>query len=284
MNNLFILGAPRSGTSLFRIILNQNSNAVVPPECGFAHWLYGMYNEWSLSDSLSLGKVDTFIADLMGCRKFETWGVTAVEVRESILKNKPSNYSELVNSVYLSYKDGETLLIGDKNNYYINHLEDLMSIHKDPLLVHIVRDGRDVACSYKAIERLVTNSKFKPVLPSAIEKIAEEWKRNVENIEAYVKAHGGITVRYEDLIQDTQNELERVCLYLQLEVEKGMFEYYKNNDEPEETMAWKKKTLLPLDADNIGKYKKELTSDEVGLFEELVGETLVQFNYDAAIS
>ena len=37
MDKVFILGNPRSGTSLFRLMLNSHSMINATPECGFLH-------------------------------------------------------------------------------------------------------------------------------------------------------------------------------------------------------------------------------------------------------
>ena len=42
----FILGNPRSGTTLLRVILHSHENIIVPPECGFLTWLYKDYYDW----------------------------------------------------------------------------------------------------------------------------------------------------------------------------------------------------------------------------------------------
>jgi len=43
INPIFIIGNPRLGTSLLRVILNAHPNLVIPPECGFAMWLYPQF-------------------------------------------------------------------------------------------------------------------------------------------------------------------------------------------------------------------------------------------------
>ena len=39
----FILGNPRSGTTLLRLMLNNHPSVAVPMECGFAVWLHDSY-------------------------------------------------------------------------------------------------------------------------------------------------------------------------------------------------------------------------------------------------
>lgn len=43
---IFILGNPRSGTTLLQLMLACHPRLAVPPECGFALWLYDRYGDW----------------------------------------------------------------------------------------------------------------------------------------------------------------------------------------------------------------------------------------------
>lgn len=43
---VFIIGSPRSGTTLLRLMMNSHPRIVVPPECGFAVWWYEKYQHW----------------------------------------------------------------------------------------------------------------------------------------------------------------------------------------------------------------------------------------------
>jgi len=63
MKRTFILGNPRSGTSLLRLMLNANTHIVSPPESGFLHWWYKKYNAWSTADN-SKENIAAFVKDL----------------------------------------------------------------------------------------------------------------------------------------------------------------------------------------------------------------------------
>ena len=72
-----MIGNPRSGTSLLRLMLNNHPFISVPPECGFVVWLYEKYkNEKFVNKKL----INNFIIDLLGCKKFETWGLSKSEI------------------------------------------------------------------------------------------------------------------------------------------------------------------------------------------------------------
>ncbi|MGB0789818.1 MAG: sulfotransferase, partial [Marinirhabdus sp.] len=71
-SRVFILGNPRSGTSLLRLMLNQHSSIVAPPESGFSLWWLHKYGNWCKADNAPQ-KINGFIDDVLSSRKIETW-------------------------------------------------------------------------------------------------------------------------------------------------------------------------------------------------------------------
>ena len=51
MSFCYILGNPRSGTSLFRLMLNAHPEMVAPPECGFIQWNHDLFKAADFKDS-----------------------------------------------------------------------------------------------------------------------------------------------------------------------------------------------------------------------------------------
>lgn len=279
----FILGNPRSGTSLLRIMLDCHSNIVVPPECGFIEWLFEKYGDWDSS------QVNDFISDLMETKKFKTWGLKKKSIKNCIARNKPKTYQELCYTVYLSYgeKYGKRPgLWGDKNNYFIKILDKIENIFPEASYIYIVRDGRDVATSYKDINTTKIKSAFKPNLPNSIEEIAVEWDQNNSSIYSFLSSKGNkkyTIIRFEDLLRYPESVLKQITNFLNIEFEENMTQYYIRNNkmqlEPKETLEWKKKTLEKLDTSRINKYKEVLSQNEIELFNSIAEKNLKKFKY-----
>ncbi|MEP5253977.1 MAG: sulfotransferase [Winogradskyella arenosi] len=288
IGKFYILGNPRSGTSLLRLLLNSHSLITVPPECGFFLWLKPKYINWDASN-LNSKDIREFIEDVQASKKFEIWNLSNKILEKIIKRNKPKNYNELSLCVYLSYaflSDKWPRCVGDKNNYYINHLQELDDLSPDAFVVHLVRDGRDVVSSYREINNVSDTYKYKPNLPFSISDIATEWQTNNLNIFNFYKdSDKYLTVKYEDLLQRPEVILTQILNKLNLSFESKMLEFYKENAlkqiEPKETLAWKLKTLQPLDKSNIGMYKEKLTTLEIEEFNTIACESLRLFGYDA---
>lgn len=289
MEKVFILGNPRSGTSLFRLMLNAHPQIISPPECGFLHWWSSKYKDWSSNDNTS-DRVLEFVSDVKSSKKMEDWNLDFENLKQKIRTENPKNYAELGELVYLLFAEQKgkvPSIIADKNNYYINHLNDLKEIWPTAKYILVIRDGRDVACSYLNIEKLVTDSPYKPKLSTDISTIAKEWVTNNNNIIRFINSqenNQGLVVRYEDVVANPAHFLSNVCQFLGVDFDTEMLSYYIKNaeqqDEPSSTLDWKKKTLEKPDENNIGKYKIELQKESIDEFNTIANDLLQKFNYE----
>ena len=278
----FILGNPRSGTSMFRLMLNAHSQITVPPESGFALWFAKQYQN---SNNYNENTYKDYVEELFGAKKFETWNLNKEKVLKLLMERKPLFYSELVKLVYKAYankQNKKSTIFGDKNNYYIEQVEDLVKVFPETKLVFIIRDGRDVAVSYKQLNEGNISSLYKPKLNKCIKEIAKEWTKNADTLRKFVKEQKVPTlfVRYEDLLSSPQKTISRVLDFLGVEYEPQILEFYKHNDEPKDFLQWKGKTASKLDEKNHGKYKKFLTDAEIKEFEIIAKGTLEFFDYN----
>ena len=127
-NPIFIIGSPRSGTTLLRLILTCHSEVIVPPECGFIIWLRVKYQSWSIDNCFDDVMIESFVNDLLASKKFDTWGLNEALISSLITKLRPRTYAQLCMCIYKAYaesKGGVFKYWGDKNNYYV-----LNSYHK----------------------------------------------------------------------------------------------------------------------------------------------------------
>jgi hypothetical protein len=178
---VFLIGNPRSGTTMFRLMLTAHPAIAIPPECGFAVWWWRKYETWS--EALATDdRIHEFVSDLRQSRKIETWELDYAALTEEIRSRRPASYETLVSIVYERYarQQGRTIRRwGDKNNFHIRRISDLRIIFPDAVFLHLVRDGRDVACSYRELAKRELKSKYAPDLPSDVVGIATEWRDNL---------------------------------------------------------------------------------------------------------
>lgn len=269
---LLIIGNPRSGTTLLRLILTCHSYILIPPECGFIIWLHKKYANWHVSDSGNATRVQSFLDDLVACKKFDTWFLDRVIIEMQIYECRPRTYAELCEIVYSSFRFvvGKSFGIwGDKNNFHLHYLHELLNLYKNARFLHIVRDGRDVACSYREVMSVKSTSPYAPQLETKIIGIALEWSNNLKKIDSFMSAlphEAAMTIRYEDLVLNLRPTIMLICDWLGIVFEEVMLNFNQQNIlkklEPDLTIDWKKRTLQPISGVTVGRYAELLSKEE----------------------
>jgi hypothetical protein len=285
----FIIGNPRSGTTLLRLMLNNHGDLIVPPECEFAVWFKDDFTEWEKRESKKVW-IDEFIEAVSSARKIETWNINFEKLEEFIHERSLKSYAEAVSLVYIFYATriiGKSVVRwGDKNNFHIDHIGKTDEMFRYCNFLHIVRDGRDVASSYKKVNQKNINTEYAPNLPSEIRDIAEEWSQNIKSINSSlrkVNSERKYELRYEDLVRGPHIELKKVCNFLGEEFDNKMLKYHRKNkekkQEPKEFLKWKRKTLEPPSNDRVGVYREDLTQDERHTFNQISAPILEKYDY-----
>jgi hypothetical protein len=281
----FVIGSPRSGTTLLRLMLTSHPALVVPPECGFAAWLYPQFAGWDGG----AGQQDRFIAAVVASRKFDTWGLAADALAAAFAHDPPRTYADACDRVYRAYcmaSGKPAARWGDKNNFYLDHVARLREIFPAARFVHEVRDGRDVACSYREVMAMDSASPYRPDLPTDVAEIARLWAGNVRTIAeqlAVLPPGDRYQVRYEDLVADPAATLAPLCEWLGVGFDAAMLRFHEANRElalePAATMDWKRRTTEPANDATVGRHRKLLNARERAAFEEIAAPELRRYGY-----
>jgi hypothetical protein len=271
-------------------MLTCHSKIIIPPECGFIVWLQQTYSNWRQLDSANESRVDNFLDDLFGAKKFDTWGISRSVLKKHIVDTEPDNYASLCMQVYAAYGNSikkSFTIWGDKNNFYLNYLNEILSLYKNARFLHIVRDGRDVACSYREVMEKSFSSRYAPQLPVDISEIAMEWATNVTNTNNFLSKlpnQSAMTIRYEELVKSPASTIKHVCAWLGVPYEENVNNFYSINKnkalEPSATIDWKKRTLQPISDETVGIFMRKLTSREKEKFCKTAASALSLFSYN----
>lgn len=267
---------------MFRLMLTCHPNIVVPPEGTFALDLASTNGHAG-----TLPAVEDFVTSVLAHPKMELWGLDREELIEHLHEQRPDSLRGLCAEVYRFYglqMGKRDFIWGDKNNTYLNSIRLLGRLYPDALFLHIVRDGRDVVCSYRALGRVP--GKYAPRLPQSIAGASLNWGYNVDRIRRGFDAVGWDRVhevRYVDLVRNPVRTLQGVAQFLGLEFSPDMLTFDQKNREaqlePAEFDAWKAATKRPLTVASVERWRRELTPSDVSVVEYLVGRLLRTYSY-----
>ncbi len=283
---IFVIGNPRSGTTLLRLMLTCHPRIAIPPEAPFLIELqkeFGGYRG-------EAAETERFVSALAKTPKFEYWKLPEALLHSALSERRPRDYASLVDAVYRCYatvhQNGKPRW-GDKNNAYLAYIETIAALFPSAVFVHIVRDGRDVACSYRSLAGV--RAKYAPTLPSDVFDAVFEWKRNLERIRrsfARIGWERACELRYEDLVREPERQLRSVCEFLREDYSPRMRDYDRENRdrelEPRDFDAWKLRNRSGIDEAAIDRWKTDLSPEEAALAAVAGAGMLSHYNYEAS--
>ena len=275
----FIVGRPRSGTTLLRTLFDAHPNVAIPLECKFALDLfprYGKIRHWTQKD------IDDFYSDLREQLLFDTWTLDLQELKAGLdACTGPTPYSRICRTVYLHYRSffpkQKILLIGDKNPGYTIYTRQLSRLFPGAKFIHIVRDYRDNYLSTK-------NVHFELPIPALV---AAKWRLFYRkfNRDALHDPDNYCVVRYEDLVGDPRGQVEELCRFLGVPFNEGVFDF---NEKKEEVMKsypegfverYHANLMNKVNASRMGLWKEKLSGGEVRLLDFAAGGAADEAGY-----
>ncbi len=201
----FIVGTGRCGSTLLAQVLNAHPKICVPHELQI---IVSIGNGDRLSDKYRSGeyknyKADDFINLIARCCPYHFSQFFDYHSHFNNLSYPQNNLSELLAGLFdhICYKYGKEIFI-EQTPWYGQKLGELLEIFPHMKLIHLVRDGRDVAISYART----------PWWSKDIRANLEQWADEVEHIESYRDKLGGrfTQIRYEDLICNLEEKIGQV--------------------------------------------------------------------------
>ncbi len=268
----FIVGRPRSGTTLLRTLFDANPNVLVPPESQFIVNLYPRYGKVTLwTEELVVG----FVRDIQQQWLFSTWNISEDQLLKALIPFVGNHaYSELCKAIYLEYKSiypkKKILFLGDKNPGYTIYTGLLSKIFPEAKFIHIIRDYRDHFVS-------VRNVDFELPLVSLV---VSKWRLFVMHFRKmkikFPATH--MEINYEDLVRNPEMAMKCLCDFTGVPFDTEIFDFYKNADASIGLMnedVFKKfhsSLFQKINPTKIGVYKKELTQRQIKIADAAAGK------------
>lgn len=268
---VFFVGTNGSGTTLHRAIFDSHPDLAIPGEGRFVVELASRRDVYEAD----LFDVPRFVADISGRWRFDNWGLSSEDAEGALTSpTHVTDYADAVRRLYDLYarRHGKTRY-GDKTQSNIHDLALLGDLFPEARFVHVVRDGRDVALAH-------TDGK-------KVEQVAISWRRRVEEGRVAGAALGPqryTESRFEELVEDPESSVRRLCAFLDLEYHPQMLEYHKRADQIVGTTASPKRhtdIYLP-PTKGLRDWRTELTPEQVARFEALAGDVLSVLGYERA--
>ncbi len=275
MQGIQFIGTQRSGSNLLRLMLNQLPAISAPHPPHILSTFIPLIEGYGELESAQY--FNTLVKDVLNWVKANpvAWTNWDMDESEIISRIHDNSIESLFAAIYeLKALRDEASMWCCKSLANVQFVDRIESKNIHPIYIHLVRDGRDVACSFKnAI-----------VGPKHVYHLAKKWSYEQRLAHEVGLKYPGryVLIKYEDLIEHPSQEVERICDAVGIAYSPQVMNYYKSKESEITAKSgdmWKN-VINPVIADNRYKYREGLSQDEIGLFNQVAGSELKQYGYD----
>lgn len=273
---IYLIASERSGTNLLRKLITNHQRVYYGPiPVHFLKHLYPVEPYYGLHGQSAEEGFREMVQDAIDLCKvhISPWDIKlSVEEIVSGYKKVYSVYNSVLLSHYMMnvYANAEGFMsYFCKDNHIYNYVFEILHFIPDAKFIYLYRDPRDFALSQKK-RTLQTNS---------IRKISKLWRDEQQKCIAasmHLKSNQIMTIKYEDLIENTEDILRKICEFMGVE-----FLAHANNtvvmNGPIVPKEWEKKK--PIIKNNSKKYLKELSTREIQEIETITSGPLRYLGY-----
>ncbi len=290
--SVVIVGAPRSGTYWVVDLLQARFGIKFPSETHFIPifskyiWLWG-----DLSIAANRRRLLTNIYEflqiwtarssssreyLAQIRRLSLL-VTLDEGRAKAIIEESSDYPSLVLAMFRQFADLHAVSAsGDKSAHYrVTNPQLTLGLFPKALMLHVIRDGRDVALSW-------TKQWFGP---ANIHDAAQLWRDHVDVNRDWGRQNPSryLEIRYEDLAMDKETTIRKLETFLNRAAisavddgsQSALAKALSNTESHSEMLSI-------VASDNISKWKSQMSENDLGCFEAIAGRVLAESGYEVS--
>ena len=266
---IFIVGVPRSGTTLLRLVINRHPRIAIPGETGYFREVYERYStypeQWREA-------VEFFTS---WCEEGLRPPIQVRPLRDRLLAFDKPDYSLLCSLPMGQWAAAQgKSRWGEKTPYHIFHAESMMRLFPAAKIITMLRDPRSAVASMNRF----------PVLGNDTTLNARHWldtyTKGSATLEAAVPASQRLTIRYEDLIEQPEMIVKQVCDFLDEQYDPSLLTFYETSARFEGTDL-QPKTEQPIQGDPES-WRNDLTDRQLATVEAVCGNRMEQLGYRRA--
>lgn len=245
--HIFVFGAPRSGTTLMKLILGAHPNL---SSFGYETGLF-MYR------------------DIYG---FTYERFTATEIANLIEQSQDIVQFYDKFTQHITQQTGGQRFI-EKTPQHVLRLKFLLKHFPNAKFINMFRDGRDGYCSARHHQNVPQGK--------SIVRYASYWKKCINARLRQGENENILDVKYEELTNNPELIVRQIMNFLGEKYDARQInpKYYSQNTITQDTRQEFRKLSKSIDQSSQGRWKKELTESEVKQFHEIAGRELEILGY-----
>jgi Sulfotransferase family len=272
---VFVLGSPRSGTTLlYDMFLSAGGFAVYLAEANVFNLLAPRFGDFG--DRANREKL---VSAWLNSKLFKASGLEETTIRARILEEcrNPGDFLQIVMTEICRLQGAQRW--AENSPEGMLYLPLIKKLIPDALFVHILRDGRDVATS---LGRLRYVRAFPWEDRHGLIGCGLYWEWMVEHGRRFGKTIPGeyTEVRFEDLLANPQQTLDQIASFIDQPLDYATIQQVAYGSVTKPNTSFHKETQTEFNP--VGRWKKSFTPEQLLRFERLLSSTLVELGYQPA--
>ena len=266
---IFIVGAPRSGTTLLRAMLNRHPRIGLCDETYFFYYVH--IRRRAFGDLSRPANRKRLIDSYFATSRMQRLKLDLPALGERLMQEGTS-YPAFFAGILAFYAESQgKVRAGEKTPHHAWNTGELLEWYPNGRVIHLLRDPRDVTASLFNQPWGRKSAAANGALWVSLTHAAEKSRENPRFMR----------MRYEDLIEKPEENLDRICRFLGETFYPAMLNAEKpvKADKP-----WFERAQGKLSKDRLGTWKDQLTPEEIRLVEWTAGPLMRQFGYAPSLS
>lgn len=264
---VFIVGCPRSGSTMLGAMLGNHPDAICLPEAQFIVELMPEFHPLAAMDAASL------LDSIESHWRFGLWSFS-VRGNSHALSGTAMPYRAVIEWVIKEYAKAHGRIapkLWIDQSLFVSHTWKLLQHFPNARFIHLIRDGRAVAASIMPL----------PWGPNEVHAAARLWKDCLAHgfaADAVLGSDRVIRVHYEQMVADPEATMLRICRFLDIDFCHAML-MPTGLDLPSYTHRQHALIGCPPDPRRIDAWRASLTKREIEIFEALTEDLLHTLGY-----
>jgi hypothetical protein len=279
---VFIVGCPRSGTTLLRNMVSAHPLIVITRE---AHWIplwfekrKGLTPEGNVTSRL--------IKELLAHDKFAFFRLSVEDLMSLVEDGHSVSYASFVAGIFDLYGKAQgKKLVGNKTPDSARRMSTLHALWPHSRFVHLIRDGRDVALSFMnwpGVQHKKPGN-FATWKDDPVSTAAFWWELNVRRGREAGESLGRelyYEMRYESLVAHPERECAALCAFLGLKYHQAMLYFHEAFVNRNQGLGARRdrQPVTP----GLRNWKTQMPAEDVERFEAAAGGLLDELGYPRA--
>jgi Sulfotransferase family len=277
---VFVVGFPRSGTTLLQVMLDAHPRLALLTEVHFFSEILQIRSTVPTLDTAA--DLTRFLELVRRCGHFRRLidGEQLLAEVERKLIAWPRRSYELFYRLLLE-ENGRirgAARFGEKTPVNVRYLDDLVAIFPRARIVHIIRDPRAAVASALRM----------PWYPKEVVTNSLKWYLDVRAAKLFAEKHPDLIyeVRYEDLVSEPRRELERICDFLGESFDERMLQYHEGAEQVVSMKhePWSKGITSPLYKERVASWERELSPSQIYVIDWITRSCRERAGYAAVAS